>query len=247
MQAKCDSLDNHATCVARLSREYFFIVGRLLHSTIFGCGDKTLTFHVSSCYSALSRPNSAISRRSIFNSTSGLSTLINATGLAGRIMKVNHAGEHGAVSIYAGQIFMARFTARSLLPELLAFKADEEKHRSTFYRELQRRGLMRCKSYWLCAAGGYALGIGTGLFGAHAISLTTVAVERTVLRHLRHQTELLAEDVDAVSAISSILDDELEHHDTAANHNHTPGIFGRMLSSAISGATESVIWLGMRL
>jgi ubiquinone biosynthesis monooxygenase Coq7 len=82
-------------------------------------------------------------------------------------MKVNHAGEHGAVSIYAGQIFMARFTAKSLLPELLAFKADEEKHRTTFYRELQRRGLRRCKSYWLCAAGGYFLGIGTGLFGAH--------------------------------------------------------------------------------
>lgn len=172
--------------------------------------------------------------------------MINATGLAGRVMKVNHAGEHGAVSIYAGQIFMARFTAKSLLPELMAFKADEEKHRTTFYRELQRRGLKRCKSYWLCAAGGYVLGIGTGLFGVQAISLTTVAVERTVLRHLRHQTELLAEDVEAVSAISSILSDEQEHHDAAANHNHTSGIFGRMMSTAISGATESVIWLGMR-
>lgn len=170
-----------------------------------------------------------------------------ATNLAGRIMQVNHAGEHGAVSIYAGQIFMARFTARSLLPELLAFKADEETHRTIFYIELERRGLSRCKSYWLCAAGGYALGIGTGLFGAHAISLTTVAVERTVLRHLRHQTELLAGDVEAVSAISGILNDEQEHHDAAASHNRTTGIFGRMLSSAVSGATESVIWLGMRL
>jgi len=177
----------------------------------------------------------------------GLSTLINATGLAGRVMKVNHAGEHGAVSIYTGQILMARFTAKSLLPELLAFKADEEKHRTTFYKELQRRGLKRCKSYWLCAAGGYVLGIGTGLFGAHAISLTTVAVERTVLRHLRRQTELLAEDIEAVSAISSILSDEQEHHDAAANYNHTPGILGRMLSTAVSGVTESVIWLGMRV
>ena len=53
-----------------------------------------------------------------------------ATDLAGRVMKVNHAGEHGAVSIYTGQIFMARLTAKSLLPELLAFKADEEKHRT---------------------------------------------------------------------------------------------------------------------
>lgn len=98
-------------------------------------------------------------------------------------MKVNHAGEHGAISIYTGQIFMARFTARPLLPELRAFRADEEKHRAIFYKELERRGLKRCKSYWLCAVGGYALGAATGLLGAHAISVTTVAVERTVLRH----------------------------------------------------------------
>jgi ubiquinone biosynthesis monooxygenase Coq7 len=37
--------------------------------------------------------------------------LINAAELAGRVMKVNHAGEHGAVSIYTAQIFMVRFTA----------------------------------------------------------------------------------------------------------------------------------------
>lgn len=172
---------------------------------------------------------------------------MSATNLAGRILKVNHAGEHGAVSIYSGQIFMARFTAKFLLPELLTFKADEEKHRAAFYNELQRRGLKRCKSYWLCAVGGYALGIGTGLLGANAISLTTIAVERTVLRHLRHQTVLLVEDADAVSAISSILNEEQEHHDVAKNRSRPPGVFGRMLSSAVSGTTEAVIWLGMRL
>ena len=32
--------------------------------------------------------------------------------LGGRVLKVDHAGEHGAVNIYAGQIFMARLTAR---------------------------------------------------------------------------------------------------------------------------------------
>lgn len=167
--------------------------------------------------------------------------------LAGQVMKVNHAGEHGAVSIYSGQIFMARFTARSLVPELQVFKADEEKHRNTFYDELKRRGLKRCKSYWLCGAGGYVLGVGTGLFGARAISLTTVAVERTVLRHLHSQSEFLAQDADAISAISSILSDEQEHHDKASDHYASPGILGRMLSSVVSGATESVIWLGMRL
>lgn len=165
----------------------------------------------------------------------------------GRIMKVNHAGEHGAISIYTGQIFMARLTASSLVPELRAFRLDEEKHRAIFYQELQRRGLQRCKSYWLCAAGGYALGLATGLLGARAISLTTVAVERTVLRHLRRQTVLLADDVEAVAAISAILAEEQAHHDLAAQHAPMRAGWGRMLDAAVSGMTESVIWLGMRL
>ena len=172
---------------------------------------------------------------------------IDSTQLAGRIMKVNHAGEHGAISIYTGQIFMARLTARSLVPELRAFRADEEKHRAIFHRELQRRGLKRCKSYWLCAAGGYALGAATGLLGAQAISVTTVAVERTVLRHLRRQTALLAHDAHAVAAIAGILAEEQAHHDQAAGYGPTTGIWGRMLGAAVSGMTESVIWLGMRL
>jgi len=36
--------------------------------------------------------------------------------LGSRIIKVNHAGEHGAIYIYAGQILMARLTARSIVP-----------------------------------------------------------------------------------------------------------------------------------
>ena len=142
---------------------------------------------------------------------------------------------------------MARLTARSLLPELRAFRADEEKHRAIFHQELQRRGLKRCKSYWLCAAGGYALGAATGLLGAQAISVTTVAVERTVLRHLRLQTALLAHDGAAVAAIAAILAEEQEHHDTAAHHGQTGRLWSRMLGSVVSGMTESVIWLGMRL
>ena len=167
--------------------------------------------------------------------------------LAGRVMKVNHAGEHGAINIYTGQIFMARFTARPLLAELLTFKTHEEGHKAIFHNELMRRGLPRCRSYWLCAAGGYALGLVTGLFGARAISLTTVAVERVVLRHLQHQLTILASDAEAVAAISAILAEEQEHHDRAAGHSQGTGVPGRMLSSIVAGSTESVIWLGMRL
>jgi YD repeat-containing protein len=48
--------------------------------------------------------------------------------LADRIIKVNHAGEHGAISIYSGQILMARLTARDLLEQLVEFRSEEQKH-----------------------------------------------------------------------------------------------------------------------
>jgi len=173
--------------------------------------------------------------------------MIRSPQLAAQVMKVNHAGEHGAINIYAAQILMARFTAKSLLPELQAFKADEERHRNIFLAELNRRGLARCRSYWLCAMGGYMLGLGTGLLGARAISITTVAVERVVLKHLRHQMEFLADDTHATTAISSIIEEEQEHHDEANFHCHTNRAFETVLSAIVSGATESVIWLGMRI
>jgi len=167
---------------------------------------------------------------------------------AGRIIKVNHAGEHGAVNIYAGQIAMARLRARSLLPELAEFKAHEERHRAIFARELQRRGLPQCRSYWLCGLGGYVLGLLTGLLGARSIATATVAVERVVLRHLHEQLrEIGLADPDATNAISAILSEEQYHHDHSAAQIHHAGVIGRMIGSVISAATESVIWLGMRI
>ena len=114
-----------------------------------------------------------------------------ADGLGGRILKVNHAGENGAVNIYSGQLLMARLTAPSLVPELREFRSHEEGHREIFRSELEQRGVRRCRSYLLCGLGGYALGLVTGLFGRGAIAATTVAVERVVLAHLKKQLELL--------------------------------------------------------
>lgn len=165
-----------------------------------------------------------------------------------RILKVNHAGEHGAINIYSGQILMARFTARAMVDELKEFRLHEQRHRAIFGAELQRRGRRRCRSYWLCGGGGFVLGILTGLCGPHAIAATTVAVERVVLRHLEHQIIVLGHrDPSAVAAIEAIIQDEKLHHDQSASHVHADGLWYKILSPIVSASTEAVIWLGMRL
>ncbi|RXR06660.1 demethoxyubiquinone hydroxylase family protein [Pseudoxanthomonas composti] len=168
--------------------------------------------------------------------------------LGDRILKVDHAGEHGAVNIYRGQILIARLTARHLVDELKAFGAHEQRHRAIFAAELHLRDLPRCRSYLLCGMSGYALGLITGLLGAGAISATTAAVERVVLRHLQHQLAVLRDnDPHAVAAISAIIADEQQHHDASALHLDGDAIWPRILSPLVSASTEAVIWLGMRL
>lgn len=171
-----------------------------------------------------------------------------AKSFAERVLKVNHAGENGAVNIYAGQLVFGRRTAPSMVQELQEFMAHEVSHREIFATELQRRGTRRCRSFVLCGVGGYALGLITGLFGRAAIAATTVAVERVVLAHLREQLrELEGNDAEAVAAISRIVADEQAHHDRSAAQAAQRKIWPALLSPIVAASTQSVIWLGMRL
>ena len=169
--------------------------------------------------------------------------------LGTRILKVNHAGENGAIHIYAAQALVARLTAPSMVPELLAFKSHEERHRDIFWTALCARGRAACRSDWLCASGGLVLGFVTALFGRAAMAATTVAVERVVLRHLHEQIAALRDiDPQAAGVIRSVIAEEQHHHDQSALHLPVrQGWWLRVLQPVVTLSTETVIWLGMKL
>jgi len=171
-----------------------------------------------------------------------------ARSLGDRVMKVNHAGEEGAICIYRGQRWVAAKLMPDLVSELAEYQSHEERHRAVFAAELSRRGLRRCRSFLLCAGGGTALGVVTGLMGRKAIAATTVAVERVVLRHLEDQKKSLAAiDLPAVCAIERIERDEQAHHDLSTRDLGHPMWWQRVLMAIVSASTEAVIWLGMRI
>jgi ubiquinone biosynthesis monooxygenase Coq7 len=168
--------------------------------------------------------------------------------LGDRVMKVDHAGEHGAICIYLAQQWFARWRAPELVTELASFLEHERGHRARFMAELHARGRPRCHSYHLCGLGGFVLGAVTGLLGRDAISATTVAVERVVLRHVREQVaELAGVDQRAVETLRQIIGEEQEHHDLAAAHLARPSGWTRTIDPVVSISTETVIWLGMHL
>jgi len=169
------------------------------------------------------------------------------TRYGGLVMKVNHAGEHGAVCIYRAQIAVARWRAPALVEELCHFLSHELGHRALFEAELKRRGRRRCYSYHLCGLGGLLLGFVTGLAGAQAIVATSVAVERVVLAHLQQQMTTLAGDPNAYGAVLRIVQEEQEHHDRAKLAMIQGGFWPRLILPVVSAATNLVIWSGMRL
>jgi ubiquinone biosynthesis monooxygenase Coq7 len=167
--------------------------------------------------------------------------------LGDRVLKVVHAGEHGAVNIYRGQRIGALLRPAALRAELADFQRHEERHRSVFAEALAARGVRRCRSYIWCGLGGLALGLFTGLAGRQAIAVTTVAVERVVLRHLdEYQRAMVVEDPEAWRALASIAEDEQEHHDRFAQGMRL-GLLMRALDRMVAAGTEAVIWAGMRL
>lgn len=177
-----------------------------------------------------------------------VATLKQGETLGDRVMKVDHAGEHGAVCIYRAQRWFARWRAPEMVEELDDFLAHERRHRALFGAELARRNRVRCRSYLWCGLGGIILGAMTGLAGRQAIAATTVAIERVVLRHLEHQIAALGDlDDDATRTILTIIADEQEHHRRSATHVSASAFWPRLLDPLVSASTEAVIWMGMRL
>jgi ubiquinone biosynthesis monooxygenase Coq7 len=168
--------------------------------------------------------------------------------LGDRVMKVDHAGEHGAICIYSAQRWFARWRAPDMVDELDDFLAHERGHRALFAEELRRRGRGRCRSYFWCGLGGLMLGLITGLAGRGAIAATTVAIERVVLRHMHEQIAALqGVDEPAVRTLTIIVAEEQEHHDLSAARLPASGFWQRLITPVVSASTEAVIWLGMRL
>lgn len=166
---------------------------------------------------------------------------------AKKILKVNHAGEFGAINIYRSQILISRIFRPNDVSLLESFMADEQRHLNTFWTEIQRRDGVKCKSYWLCGVGGWCMGMISALLGKPGVMACTWAVESVVVNHLHEQLAYLAQKEDKVAydVVQAILDDEKSHRDigqTGAGRNMLYSVFRFM----VSAFTEGVIRIGMR-
>ena len=161
-----------------------------------------------------------------------------------RILKVNHAGEYGAIRIYRAQIWVARWRCVDVVPFLEETLAHEINHCSMFRSAMPERGARPCRVMALWGNGGYVLGFLTALAGRQGIWICTAAVEAAVHQHLQDQLFFLAgRDIELHSLILAIQDEELLHLNHAVDHIAIKGIWVRVLDRIISRSTDIAIWL----
>lgn len=165
-----------------------------------------------------------------------------------QILRVDHAGECGAIRIYRSQIAVARILHPDCVPDLSRMLEHELRHFRTFDSLLKARGIRSCYALPLWMVGGWMLGSFTALLGKKAIWVCTAAIENTVNQHLDHQVEVLSRsDPEALAAVESIRRDEEEHEDHAVkNGGEGRGLY-RVLRWLVKGATGLAIWLSTKL
>lgn len=164
-----------------------------------------------------------------------------------RILRVNHAGEHGAVAIYSTQLANARRERPDLVSWLEETLSHEERHRQLFRDAMPTRSAKPCRMMFVWSFGGAMLGALTAACGRTGIYVCTAAVERTVHRHLVEQIAFLDRtDAPLAQIVRDILVEEDQHLAHAEAHHNARGFFAQALSAIVSGATELLIFVSTR-
>lgn len=161
-----------------------------------------------------------------------------------RILKVNHAGEYGAIRIYRAQLWVARRRYPDMVPFLEETLGHEIEHCALFRDAMPKRGAKPCRVLSLWGNGGLVLGLITGLAGRRGIWICTEAVEATVHRHLDDQLFFVqSRDVELHALISGIQKEEFHHLHYASERITSRQWPTQLLRTTISMVTEAVIWL----
>lgn len=161
-------------------------------------------------------------------------------------MRVDHAGEYGAVRIYEGQLAVLgdnhpkSATIRHMLEQ-------EQVHLDTFNHLMAKEAVRPTvfAPFWHMA--GFALGAGTALLGEKAAMACTAAVEEVIDDHYEEQIQKFQDcKPDFVETIKKFQAEEVEHRNIALEEGaeQTPGY--SLLSGVIKAGCKAAIWTAKR-
>ena len=133
-------------------------------------------------------------------------------------IRVDHAGERGAVKIYEGQLLALNTIIKNddLKKTIEDMKEHEIEHCQFFENEIKKRKIKPTKFLPLWDLLGVGLGFGSTLLGKKAAMLCTASVEEVIDKHYLDQINQLGPDEKELKEkITKFRQDELDHKDIA--------------------------------
>ena len=140
------------------------------------------------------------------------------------IIRVDHAGERGAIKIYEGQLLaLNTFKKNDKLKKLIEdMKEHEKEHFEYFDRQIQKRNIKPTIFLPIWDLLGVTLGFGTTMMGEKAAMLCTASVEEVIDEHYKKQLNTIGDDEkDLKKSISKFRDDEIDHKNIAYDKGAT--------------------------
>jgi ubiquinone biosynthesis monooxygenase Coq7 len=163
-----------------------------------------------------------------------------------RMIRVDHAGEYGAVRIYQGQL--AALRARGNTELVRHMLAQEQHHLDTFNGLIADRRVRPTALLPVWHLAGFALGAVTAALGERTAMACTVAVEEAIDAHYQRQlTELDQTEPELRTTIGRFRAEELEHRDSGLANGAAQAPGYRLLSAVIKAGCRAAIALSERV
>jgi ubiquinone biosynthesis monooxygenase Coq7 len=164
------------------------------------------------------------------------------------MIRVDHAGEYGAVRIYEGQLAVldARPGSQKAAATIRKMAAQEQHHLDTFDQLVNERHV-RPTALIDQRVAGFALGAATALLGEKAAMACTAAVEEVIDEHYARQVERLDGDPALKQTVEEFRAEEVAHRDEALAHGAEEAPGYRLLSEGIKAGCRLAIKLSERI
>ena len=147
-------------------------------------------------------------------------------------IRVDHAGERGAIKIYEGQLLALNTIVKNddLKQIIGEMKKHEEEHSNFFEDEIEKRNIEPTKLLPLWDLLGLGLGFGSTILGRKAAMLCTASVEEVIDEHYKNQIDHIeVDEKNLKEKIIKFRQDELDHKDIAYEKGATKkGVYSIM-------------------
>ena len=165
-------------------------------------------------------------------------------------IRVDHAGERGAIKIYEGQLLALNTLVKdeNLKKTIEEMKIHEKEHCDYFESEIKKRNIKPTKLLPLWDLIGVGLGFGSTIIGKKAAMLCTASVEEVIDKHYLNQLNQLNSDENKLKEkIKKFREDEIHHKNKAYEEGATKKGIYFLLDKAIKTGSKIAISISEKI